>query len=119
MSAEDIRKRIEALAKPEIVREDDLPTWGTVHFKKLDAAARFELILIQEAQKKKGQGLPAAVAIALTLCDADGRLVYSDLSEGIKAINALPTAVHDELAGPALRVSGLKPLALEDAEKKS
>lgn len=118
MSAEDIRKRIEALAKPVVVCEE-LPTWGTSYFRKIDAAARFELLLLQEDRKKKGDGVPAAVAIALTLCDAEGNLVFPDLAEGLRTINALPTDVHDELAGPAMRVSGLAPRALEDAEKKS
>lgn len=119
MSAAEIRKRIDALAQPEIVREDGLPSWGTMYFKKLDAAARYELILLQEQQNKNGQGLPAAVAIALTLCDEHGELVYADLAEGVKSIGALKTVPHDELAGPAMRVSGLAPRALEDAEKKS
>lgn len=118
MSAEDIRARIAALSKPDIVSET-LPTWGQAYFRRLTAEARFQLIAIQEEQEKNGRGLPAAVAIAVTLCDESGTLVYADLAEGLKAINDLPVAVHDELAGPAMRVSGLKARALEDAEGKS
>lgn len=118
MSAEEIRARIEALSKPAIVCED-LPSWGRTYFRPLSAETRFEVLQLQEAQTAKGSSLPAAVAIAVTLCDESGTLVYADLAEGLKAINALPTVVHDELAGPALRVSGLAARSLEDAEKKS
>ena len=118
MSAEDIRARIAALSKPNIVTET-LPTWGIAHFRKISAEARFEVLALQEQQRAKGQSIPAAVAIAVTLCDENGDLVYSDLVEGLKAINALPTEMHDELAAPALRVSGLQAKALEDAEGKS
>jgi hypothetical protein len=118
MNVDDIRKRLESLAQPDVLHET-LPTWGDAWFRRIDAGTRFELILLQEERQKKGQGLPSAVAIALTLCDANGELVYPDLETGLKAINALPLTTHDELAGPALRVSGLKMRALEDAEKKS
>jgi hypothetical protein len=118
MSADEIRARIEALSKPDIVQEM-LPTWGVAYFRKISAEARFSVLALQDEQQAKGHSLPAAVAIAVTLCDESGALVYSDLAEGLKAINALPTAVHDELAGPAVRVSGLGARALEDAEKKS
>lgn len=115
MSAEEIRARIEALSKPQIVTET-LPTWGVSYFRPLSAEMRFEVLALQE--KQAGNSLPAAVAIAITLCDEAGALVYADLAEGLKAINALPTAVHDELAAPAMRVSGLGARVLEDAEKK-
>lgn len=118
MSAEEIRARIAALSKPDIVSES-LPTWGQAHFRRINAEARFEILALQEAQQAKGQTLPAAVAIAVTLCDESGALVYPDIAEGLKAINALPIDVHDELAGPALRVSGLRSKTLEDAEGKS
>jgi hypothetical protein len=118
MSAEDIRARIAALSKPDIVAET-LPNWGLAHFRRINAEARFQILALQEEQQAKGQTLPAAVAIAVTLCDESGDLVYADLAEGLRAINALPVAVHDELAGVALRVSGLGAKALEDAEGKS
>lgn len=118
MSAEDIRARIAALSKPDIVTET-LPTWGPAHFRRISAETRFEVLALQDEQQAKGQTLPAAVAIAVTLCDESGELVYPDLAEGLKAINALPLSVHDELAGPALRISGLQAKALEDAEGKS
>jgi len=118
MNAEEIRERIAALAKPDIVTEK-LPTWGPAHFRRINAEARFEVLALQEEQRAKGHALPAAVAIAVTLCDANGELVYPDLSVGLKAINALPVEMHDELASVALRVSGLQAKALEDAEGKS
>lgn len=116
MNAEEIRARIAALAKPEIVTET-LPTWGVAHFRRINAEARFCVLSLQETQNAKS--LPAAVAIAVTLCDEAGNLVYDDLAEGLKAINAMPIQMHDELAGPALRVSGLHAKVLEDAEGKS
>lgn len=118
MSTEDIRRRIEELSRPDVVRHE-LPNWGTAYFRRLSAEARFQILAIQEEQSAKGQSLPAAVAIAVTLCDETGTLVYADLADGLKAINALPVEMHDELAVPALTVSGLRPRALEEAEKKS
>lgn len=120
MNAEELRARIAELSRPNIQTET-LPTWGVTHFRKISAEARFEVLALQEQQEAKGQTLPAAVAIAITLCDETGALIYPDLAEGLKAINALPVEVHDELAGPALKVSGLgsKVKALEDAEGKS
>lgn len=113
---EEIRARIEALSQPHIVKEE-LPTWGTAYFRKISAETRFQLIGLQEEQGKRG--LPAAVAIAVSLCNESGTLVYEDLAEGLKAVNQLPPDIHDELAGPALRVTGLGARALEDAEGKS
>lgn len=118
MSTEDIRARIAALSKPDIVKET-LPIWGVAYFRKISAEARFEVLALQEEQRAKGHSIPAAVAIAVTLCDEMGELAYPDLAEGLKAINALPVEVHDELASHALRISGLQTKALEDAEGKS
>jgi len=117
MTPEEIRAKVEEFGRPDIVKETDLPIWGDQFFKKISAADRFELIGIAEANG--GKGLPAAVAIAATWCTEDGTLIYKNLAEGLKAINAMRPEQHDPLAGPALRVSGMGPKQMEDAEGKS
>lgn len=117
MTPEEIRAKVEEFGRPDIVKEENLPVWSTQYFRKISAEARFELIGI--AETTGGKGLPAAVAIAATWCTEDGTLIYKDLAEGLKAINAMRPEQHDPLAGPALRVSGLGPKQLENAEGKS
>jgi hypothetical protein len=127
MSAEDIRARIAALSKPQVIKKD-LPTFGTAYFRVINAETRFEVLTLQSDQKR---GLPASVAIAVTLCDENGNLAYPDLAEGMKALHAMVTIEfdssgkriehkeYDELAEAALEVSGLGAKSLEDAEGKS
>jgi hypothetical protein len=117
MTPEEIRAKVEEYGRPDIVREENLPIWGEQFFRKISAEARFGLIAI--AETNGGKGLPSAVAIAATWCTSDGTLIYKDLAEGLKAINAMRPEQHDPLAAPALRASGLAAKSLEDAEGKS
>lgn len=117
MTPEEIRAKVEAYGRHEIVKAENLPVWGDQYFRKISAADRFELLAIAETNGVKG--LPAAVAIAASWCAEDGTLIYKDLAEGLKAINAMRPEQHDPLTVPALRATGLGPKALEEAEGKS
>lgn len=68
---------------------------------------------------KLKDGVGAEFVVALTLCDAEGKLEYDCNNEDhIKELKEVDGSVLDKIAMKAFEVSGLTDKASSDAEKK-
>ena len=67
----------------------------------------------------KEQDLPGWLIVPLLLCDASGKLVFSEFEEGVAYFKSLTADALREVTHHCLTTTSLGELSVENAEKKS
>lgn len=106
------------LAAVDLKTEDvDVSEWGgTVRVAMMSGKARDDFYA-QQGDEKVAYSLFSARVLVATVVDEDGQPVFEEAD--IEALRAKSQAAMDRVLAVALRLNGLGPTALEEAEKNS
>lgn len=123
-------KAIFTASRQRILIEDvDVKAWGgVVSIRAMSATARDRFELTLAATRELGKPAPdnfRAFVIALTACDENGKLLFTDsvrianedkFLEDVSKVGELDPAGLDELLDVAIRVNALSPDEVKDLE---